>query len=182
MDRQRNVRISKFLSRVLRHRPEQIGINLSDAGWVEVDELLAACRRHGIELTREELDEVVATNDKQRFAFSEDGKRVRATQGHSIPVELGYRPVMPPETLYHGTAERNLMSIRQHGLKRGRRRQVHLSPDPETAVKVGQRHGKPVVFRVNARAMHDDGHEFFLSVNGVWLTDHVPADYISLAE
>lgn len=176
----RHVRVSKFLSLVLRHEPERIGIKLDSAGWVDVQELLDACRREGIPIDLEELKDVVATNPKQRFAFSEDGLRIRASQGHSVPVDLGYQPEAPPETLYHGTARRGLASILKQGLVRGQRHHVHLSTTPETAVKVGQRHGRPVVLEVRAGQMHRDGHVFYLSDNGVWLTEHVPPEYLSV--
>lgn len=171
-------KISKFLSLVLRHRPEQIGIQLNAAGWVAVDELLAACRTHGHAITLAELQFIVANNDKQRFSFSADGSLIRANQGHSIEVELGYEPATPPATLYHGTAERFLDSIKAQGLLKGRRHHVHLSADEATALKVGQRHGKPVVLQVQAEVMHREGFQFYLSENGVWLTEHVPVHYL----
>ena len=175
--RRRNV--SKFLSYVLRHNPDTIGIELDEAGWVDVNELLAGCERNGRHLTREELAEVVATNDKQRFAFSQDGRSIRASQGHSIPVDLGYAPTPPPAVLYHGTVEGNLPAITREGITKGDRHAVHLSPDRETAAKVGSRHGRPVVLEIDAAAMHADGHRFYLSANGVWLTEHVPPAYVS---
>ena len=172
------VRTSKFLSLVLRHRPELIGISLDPAGWVSVNELLRACRAHGRAITPDELRDLVATSDKQRFAFSEDGERIRANQGHSVAVELGYSPAAPPDTLYHGTVGKFLPSIREGGLKKGDRHHVHLSPDEETARKVGQRRGKPVILKVESGRMHREGHQFFLSTNGVWLIEHVPPEYL----
>lgn len=172
------VKISKFLSLVLRHEPEKIGLSLDAAGWVAVDELLAACRSHGTAISREQLNEVVASNDKKRFSFSEDGCLIRANQGHSIEVELGYEPATPPVTLFHGTAERFLASIKEQGLLKGSRHHVHLSADIETATKVGQRHGKPVVLHVDAAKMQQDGFIFYFSTNGVWLTEHVPVSYL----
>ena len=166
------------MSYVLRHKPEAIGIILDKNGWVETSVLLEACRLHNHPLTREELEEVVRTNDKQRFAFSEDGSKIRASQGHSVEIELDYREIEPPELLYHGTATRFLASIQKKGLVKGNRHHVHLSGDTETAQKVGMRHGKPVVLQIAAWAMHSDGFVFYLSANGVWLTDHVPARYI----
>ena len=151
----KTVKISKFLSLVLRHQPEKIGLQLEAAGWVAVDELLAACRAHGRAITLAELQFVVANNDKQRFSFSADGSLIRANQGHSIEVELGYAPATPPATLYHGTAECFMGSIKAKGLLKGRRHHVHLSADEATAIKVGQRHGKPVVLQVQAGVMHD---------------------------
>jgi putative RNA 2'-phosphotransferase len=171
---------SKFLSLVLRHRPCTIGITLDAEGWVAVDELLAACSRHGKAISRELLDEVVRTNDKNRFAISPDGKRIRANQGHSVPVDLGLTPLEPPEYLYHGTVERFLPSIQQGGLVRGRRHHVHLSGDVETARRVGRRRGQPVVLVIEAGRMFHEGHLFYRSENGVWLTDVVPACYLRI--
>lgn len=174
------VRDSKFLAGVLRHNPGKIGIELDAAGWVDVDVLLAALKRRGRRIGRDRLDFVVAHNNKKRFEFDESGTRIRASQGHSVPVELGYEPLTPPETLYHGTATRSLDSIFAEGLKPGSRHHVHLSRDVETATKVGSRHGKPAVLLVAAARMHADGHVFFRSTNGVWLTEHVAPQYLSL--
>jgi putative RNA 2'-phosphotransferase len=175
----RQVTISKFLSLVLRHKPERIGIRLDEAGWTSVSELLAACNAHGFSLKHEELHRVVENNDKKRFAFSADGSRIRASQGHSIQVELDYAPAVPPEILYHGTAERFLSSIKEGGLIKGRRHHVHLSSEEPTARAVGQRYGKPVVLKINSGLMHEEGFEFYRSANGVWLTEHVPVRFIS---
>jgi putative RNA 2'-phosphotransferase len=174
----RTVKISKFLSLVLRHQPEKIGLRLDEQGWTPVERLIEASRENGIEFTLEELQHVVANNDKKRFAFSPDGLLIRASQGHSIEIELGYEPAEPPEALYHGTAERFLTSIRQQGLIKGKRHHVHLSADVETAMKVGQRQGKPVALRVEAGRMRRDGLIFYLSENGVWLTERVPLQYL----
>lgn len=174
----REIKISKFLSLVLRHKPEEIGLKLDEAGWVPVAELMAACRDNDFEFTAEELRRVVANNDKKRFSFSEDEILIRANQGHSVEVELGYQPAMPPETLFHGTADRFLDSIKKQGLLKGKRHHVHLSADTETAANVGQRHGKPVVLKVNAGQMLQDGFVFYISTNGVWLTEHVPVSYL----
>ncbi|MEN6494028.1 MAG: RNA 2'-phosphotransferase [Thermoguttaceae bacterium] len=176
------VQLSKFLSYVLRHRPDSVGLSLDEAGWVSVDELLEAARRHGQPFSRAELDEVVATNDKKRFSFSPDRLRIRASQGHSVPVELGLEPLEPPELLYHGTVARFLDSIRRQGLLRGSRHHVHLSPDRETAQKVGSRRGRPVVLVVEASRLHGAGCPFFRSANGVWLTEHVPPEYLRFPE
>ncbi len=176
--RNRLVRTSKFLSLVLRHKPEVIGLELDDAGWAPVSELVRRAREHGRELSESTIREVVETNDKRRFSLSADGTRIRARQGHSIRVDLGLEPVTPPGVLYHGTARRFLRSIRRQGLLRGERHHVHLSPDEATAHAVGRRHGRPVVLRVDAGRMHADGHAFYLSENGVWLTDQVPAEYL----
>jgi putative RNA 2'-phosphotransferase len=169
---------SKFLSYVLRHAPESIGLALDANGWASVDELLAKAEGVGKRLDRAALKEIVATSDKKRFTLSEDGSRIRAAQGHSVDVALGLEPVAPPETLYHGTATRFLEAIRAEGLKAGGRQQVHLSADAATATAVGSRHGKPVVLRVAAGVMHAAGHAFFRADNGVWLTDHVPPQFL----
>jgi putative RNA 2'-phosphotransferase len=174
----RVVRISKFLSLVLRHQPEKIGLKLDHEGWASVSKLLTACEAHGFPLTPEELQEVVRSNDKKRFSFSTDMLLIRANQGHSVTVELGYEPRQPPPVLYHGTAERFLSSIRQQGLIKGRRHHVHLSDNTETAETVGRRYGKPVVLRIESERMQSDGYLFFRSDNGVWLTESVPAEYI----
>ena len=174
----RLVQTSKFLSFVLRHRPEEIGLLLDDSGWADVEELIAAANRHGRKLNRALIEEVVEKNDKKRFTLSADGTRIRAAQGHSRPVDLGLEPIEPPDTLYHGTATRVVDSILSEGLSRGQRQHVHLSPDEQTAVAVGRRHGKPVVLHVKAGAMHRAGHLFYLSDNGVWLTAHVSAEFV----
>jgi putative RNA 2'-phosphotransferase len=176
------VKTSKFLSLNLRHEPERVGIKLDNAGWVSVDELLEAVNRHGISLTLEGLKEVVATNDKKRFAFSEDGLKIRASQGHSVEVELKYQPEVPPEFLYHGTPEKFVASIRATGLNKGERHDVHLSPDAATATKVGQRRGQPVVLKIRAGEMHRAGHVFRRSANNVWLVDFVPAEFIEFEQ
>jgi putative RNA 2'-phosphotransferase len=169
---------SKFLSFVLRHQPESIGIKLDAGGWVAVDTLLARCRAHGRPLSRETLETIVATSPKRRFALSDDGTRIRASQGHSVAVELGYAPAAPPECLYHGTVASSLPAIRKGGLQRMKRHHVHLSTEAETAHAVGARRGRPVILRIAAGRMHRDGHVFYLSANGVWLTDHVPPQYV----
>jgi putative RNA 2'-phosphotransferase len=173
------VRVSKRLSYVLRHRPSSIGVTLDDAGWADVARLLAALAAHGLPLTRAELDHVVATNDKQRFAFDASGTRIRASQGHSRPVDLGCVPETPPSELFHGTVARFVPAILAEGLKPGRRHAVHLSADVATARVVGGRRGDPVVLRVDAAAMAGDGHRFTRSANGVWLVDAVPPRYLS---
>jgi putative RNA 2'-phosphotransferase len=172
------VRISKFLSLVLRHKPETIGLSLDRRGWARVDELIAAANRAGVPLDQALLRQVVEQNDKQRFALSHDGLRIRASQGHSLPVDLGLEPLVPPQFLYHGTASRFLNSIRRQGLVPRGRMHVHLSPDEPTALRVGKRHGKPVVLTVQAGRMHRDGFRFYLSANGVWLTGKVPVEYL----
>jgi putative RNA 2'-phosphotransferase len=178
MNEKDKTRTSKFLSLVLRHEPEKIGLQLDAAGWVEVEVLLTALARHGKPLNRPGLETIVATSEKKRFAFSEDGRRIRASQGHSVEVELGYSAQTPPDRLYHGTATRFLEAIRREGLIKGERHHVHLSREQETARQVGMRHGKPAILIVDSAAMHASGHAFFLSENGVWLTAHVPAEFL----
>lgn len=169
--------LSKFLSLILRHRPEVIGIELDEHGWANVDELIA-----GISSTRpfymEILEEIVRTDSKQRYSFNEDKTLIRANQGHSIPVDVELERVTPPEILYHGTGEKYVSLIDCQGLLRRSRLYVHLSGDRATAEKVGMRHGRPVVYVVKSREMSDDGYEFFRSLNGVWLTKVVPAKYL----
>ena len=172
------VKLSKFMSLVLRHKPEEIGLALDENGWAHVAELIARANLKGVRLTHSDLRTIVEKNDKKRFALSDDGTRIRASQGHSIKVDLALTPVAPPARLFHGTASRFVESIRAQGLLRGRRQHVHLSPDETTATRVGQRHGKPVVLQVRAGQMHQAGRQFFLSANGVWLTEHVPAEYL----
>jgi putative RNA 2'-phosphotransferase len=169
---------SKFLSLVLRHDPARIGITLDAAGWTEVDALLAACAAHGVAITRGQLAEIVAHSDKQRFALSADGERIRANQGHSVEVALGLAPQAPPARLYHGTVRAALDAIRATGLERRARHHVHLSADRETATKVGARRGAPVILTIRADEMAAAGHTFYRSDNGVWLTDHVPPGFI----
>ncbi|MGW3337232.1 RNA 2'-phosphotransferase [Streptomyces sp. NPDC001009] len=180
MDDRRTVKVSKYLSKHLRHQPERIGLTLDPAGWVGIDTLLAAAAAHGFPVTRAELDHVVAVNDKRRFAV-EDG-RIRASQGHSVEVALGLPPATPPPYLYHGTVARSLDAIRAEGLRPMDRHDVHLSADRETATRVGARRGQPVVLAVDAAAMHHDGHVFHVSANGVWLTSAVPPRYLRFSE
>lgn len=176
MDARRTVKVSRYLSRHLRHQPERIGLALDRNGWVEIDTLLAAAAAHGFPLSRAELDHVVATNDKQRFTI--EGTRIRAAQGHSVEIDLALPAVTPPPYLYHGTVARHLAAIRVEGLRPMNRHDVHLSPDRETAIRVGARRGRPVVLTVNAAAMHHDGHVFHVSSNGVWLTKSVPPRHL----
>jgi len=173
------IKLSKFLSLVLRHQPEIIGISLDEQGWVDVNELRKKSAAYGKVFTMEMLEYIVDTNSKKRFAFSEDKRKIRASQGHSVDVDLGYEPQTPPEILYHGTATHFVESILKSGLNKRKRTHVHLSADRETAIKVGQRHGKPVIFEVAAQKMQAAGHEFYLSENGVWLTDVVPAAFLT---
>ena len=173
------VHLSKFLSFVLRHKPDAIGLTLDPQGWVSIDELVEKGNAAGTRLGREELLHVVATSDKKRFSVSDDGQRIRAAQGHSVAVELGLSPQEPPSILYHGTATRFVHSILSEGLKPQARQQVHLSVDEATAHRVGQRHGKPVILKIEALRMHAKGFNFFLADNGVWLTDQVPPEFLA---
>lgn len=171
---------SKFLSLVLRHQPEVIGITLSQDGWADIDELIEKSRRKNVVLTHDSIMEIVTTSDKQRFKVSEDGGRIRANQGHSVSVDVGLSEQVPPETLFHGTADRFIVSIREEGLRPGSRQHVHLSVDQATAMKVGARHGKPIVLIIRSGVMHRDGSRFFRSENGVWLVQHVPVKYLDI--
>ncbi|MGZ5248244.1 MAG: RNA 2'-phosphotransferase [Flavitalea sp.] len=174
------VRISRFLSLVLRHKPEQIGLELDSSGWADVNLLIQKCNQSDIPLSLEVLKHIVETNSKKRFAFNAQQNKIRASQGHSIEVSLELKPVKPPEILYHGTAERFVPSILQAGLMKQQRQHVHLSQTIETALDVGLRHGKPVVFEVLSREMYEDKFEFYRSENGIWLTKSVPAKYLTV--
>ena len=177
------VSTSKFLSLVLRHQPEVIGMTLDAEGWLDINALIAAANDHGTTMTLELLHDVVATNDKKRFALSDDGLRIRASQGHSVGgVDLKLEEQKPPETLYHGTVAAFIESIRSTGLEKRSRNHVHLSADEATATKVGSRRGKPIILCVDAAAMHQAGHCFFLSANGVWLVDAVPTSFLSIPD
>lgn len=180
MDDRRTVKVSKYLSKHLRHQPERIGITLDPQGWISVTTLLAAAEAHGFPINREELEHVVTTNDKQRFALDGQGTdtRIRAQQGHTVEVDLDLPVATPPDRLYHGTVDRSLTAVLHEGLRPMDRHAVHLSPDHETATRVGARRGKPVVLTVDAGAMHRDGHSFHVSGNGVWLVDTVPPQYL----
>lgn len=179
MNEKQTKRIGKFISLILRHDPEKIGLQLDAAGWANVDELLAGLKRKGRGMSFAQLQELVATNDKQRYSFNDDQTQIRANQGHSLKLDLQLEPVEPPVQLYHGTATRFLDLIHEQGLLKGSRHHVHLSADIETAHKVGSRHGKPVILTVDAQAMFRAGYAFYCSENGVWLADSVPAVYLS---
>src|SRR4029079_18427500 len=170
----RLITISKYLAKYLRHAPDELGLTLQPGGWVPVDDLLTAAEAHGFAISYDELIECVETSDKKRFSFDDTGDLIRANQGHSVEVDLQLAETEPPDVLYHGTVERFLVSIMAEGLKKGKRHHVHLSKDTETARKVGARRGKPIILQVDARRMHVEGFKFFLSVNGVWLTEVVP--------
>lgn len=178
MNEQHKKKTSKFLSYILRHHPELINLNLDENGWANVDELIIKSTNDSQGFTFEELDEIVETNDKKRFIFNEDKTRIRANQGHSIDINLALIPQQPPEFLYHGTAQSNIDSILEKGIEKRNRQHVHLSQDIETATKVGMRHGKPIILTINTEKMFDDGIEFYLSENNVWLTDFVDIKYI----
>jgi len=172
-------RIGKFLSLVLRHQPETIGIELDEQGWANVKELIEKCKKHRYHFSMEDLIEIVETNDKKRYSFNEKRNKIRANQGHSIDINLALQPVEPPEYLYHGTAKRFLSSIREKGILKGTRQHVHLSKELDTAVKVGARHGKPAILTILSGQMYREGIQFYCSDNGVWLTDYIDVKYIS---
>ncbi|MBW4488256.1 MAG: RNA 2'-phosphotransferase [Trichocoleus desertorum ATA4-8-CV12] len=180
MNRDRLVKVSKYLSKHLRHQPERLNLALGAGGWVAVDELLTACAQHQFPISREELEAVVATSDKKRFSFDSTGELIRANQGHSVEVDLQLEPQLPPDILYHGTGDRAVEMILQSGLHKMSRHHVHLSQDVETARKVGARHGRPVVFAIDAAAIHQAGYLFFCAENGVWLVDHIPSEYLTI--
>ncbi|MBT6155717.1 MAG: RNA 2'-phosphotransferase [Planctomycetaceae bacterium] len=170
---------SKFLSLILRHKPETIGMQLDADGWLDINSLIENANKRGNNISLELLHEVVAANDKQRFALSENGLRIRANQGHSLPdIDLRLLPTTPPNLLFHGTVAQFLPSIREQGLQKRSRNHVHLSSDQETATKVGMRRGKPVVLSIASADMHNAGYRFFLSANHVWLVDSVPIEFI----
>ena len=172
--------ISKFMSLVLRHQPQHIGLTLNAAGWADVADLLARAGGAGRAITRDQLNEVVATSDKRRFALSDDGLRIRANQGHSVEVDLGLPPVTPPEFLFHGTASRFVASVMATGLERRSRHHVHLTEDVTIGRAVGARYGVPVILRIAAGEMAAHGHVFFRSANDVWLVEEVPARFIEV--
>jgi putative RNA 2'-phosphotransferase len=173
-------RVSKFLSLVLRHRPEKINLVLDENGWANVNDLVEKSAKFGNRLSLTELEEIVATNDKKRFSFDETNTKIRANQGHSVKVEIEFEEKIPPAILYHGTAERNLNSILENGLTKMRRHHVHLSSDTETARKVGIRYGKPVILEIEAARMSGQGCKFYISANGVWLVDEVPPQFLKV--
>jgi len=176
------IKVSKFLSLVLRHKPERIELLLDQGGWAKVDELLLKANQAGVSLNKDLLQWLVDNNDKQRFSFCQDRQRIRANYGHSIPVDLDFVPSKPPEFLFHGTATRFVESIKRQGLVPRKRNHVHLSLDPQTAIMVGRRHGKPIVLTIQAGRMYECGFQFFRSTNGIWLTERVPAEHILFPE
>jgi putative RNA 2'-phosphotransferase len=178
MNPKRTKEISKLCSFLLRHKPEAAHLIMDENGWVAVDQLLENCAKYQFEFSLDELEIAVETNNKKRFTFNDDKTKIRANQGHSIDVNVELKPTVPPEFLYHGTAEQNLESILKNGIQKRNRLHVHLSADVETAKNVGTRHGKPVIFKIAALKMHQDGLLFYLSQNGVWLTDFIDPEYI----
>lgn len=174
--------LSKFLSFVLRHDPASIELSLDEAGWADIEQLLKSARAHGTEISSEELFEIVETSDKKRFSLSADKSSIRANQGHSIKVSLGYEASVPPLFLLHGTAKRFCSAIMNEGLKKMDRHHVHLTESVQTAKSVGTRYGELVLLKVRSRDMHEQGYKFFLSDNNVWLTEHVPVEYLEYFE
>ncbi len=179
MNEKQQKRIGKFISLIIRHEPQKIGLTLDDAGWANVNELLAGLKSKNHEISFDQLKELVASNDKQRYSFNEDQTRIRANQGHSLNLDLQLEAQEPPEMLYHGTATRFLDSINEKGLVKGSRHHVHLSSNESTAQQVGSRHGKPVVLKIASGEMYKNGYMFYCSENLVWLTDQVPTEFIS---
>lgn len=179
MDR-RLIKISKYLSYHLRHRPDLLGLKLAPGGWVEVDRFLAAANRHNFSLTETELKQVVEQNDKQRFSFNDWGNLIRANQGHSVTVNLQLKPIAPPKILYHGTHRSVVSAIQKRGLRKMNRHHVHLSADIATAISVGARRGDPVIFQIDALKMSQANYQFYRSENGVWLTEFVPVTYLKI--
>ena len=179
MNEEKRIRCSKFLALILRHQPESVGLTLEPEGWAPVDDVLAACRKKNRALSFEELEELLALDEKKRYSLDESRTKIRANQGHSAAVELTFEERTPPALLYHGTVDRFLTSIFEQGLKPRSRHHVHLTENLETARKVGARRGKPVILTVNAEAMARAGHRFYVSENDVWLTDAIPPEFLS---
>lgn len=180
MNEKRRTKISKFLSLILRHKPEEINLSLDENGWAAVSELLAKSAAKNFDFTFVELEETVATNDKKRFVFDETKTKIRASQGHSITVDAGFEEEAPPKILYHGTAEKNLDSILRTGLEKRARHHVHLSTEIETARNVGTRYGKPLILAIDVERMAAQNHKFYVSENGVWLVESVPPEFLEV--
>lgn len=174
----RLVRTSKFLSYVLRHEPESLGLELDPGGWVDLNALIERARADGHSIDRARLEEVIAHGEKERFTLSEDGTKIRANYGHSIDVDLDLTPTSPPPRLYHGTAEHTVPAIREEGLRPQSRQYVHLSSTREEAARVGSRHGTPAVLTIDAQALHDADHTLYCSTDAVWLTNRVPPQFV----
>ncbi len=172
--------LGKFISLILRHKPETIGIELDERGWADVNELIAGVQKTSPDFNMEVLEEIVRSNSKQRYSFNDDHTKIRANQGHSIQVDVELKEETPPAILYHGTGEKSVASIQEQGLLPQSRLYVHLSKDKSTAINVGSRHEKPVFFTVQSGSMHEEGYKFFLSENGVWLTKNVPQKYLRI--
>ena len=171
--------VSRFISLILRHKPETINITLDKNGWANVQELIQGIQKHYPNFNFDVLKQIVNTDDKQRYSFNEDSTKIRANQGHSVPVDVELKEYEPPDFLFHGTGAKYTSSIEQQGLIPKSRLYVHLSEDVTTAIKVGQRHGIPIVYMVDAKRMFKDGYKFYLSNNNVWLTKEVPIEYLS---
>ncbi|MFT8350599.1 RNA 2'-phosphotransferase [Clostridium saccharoperbutylacetonicum] len=179
MVRKEEMQISKFISLILRHKPEEIGLKLDEYGYIKTSDLIKGLNLKGYRVTISDIERIVAEDNKQRYSFNEDKSKIKANQGHSIAVNLELQPIEPPKVLYHGTATRFSESICKEGIKKQNRQYVHLSSDVETATKVGKRHGELVIFRIDSDQMYKDGYKFYLSENKVWLTDYVPIEYLS---
>ncbi|MFB5652563.1 RNA 2'-phosphotransferase [Leptospira wolffii] len=173
-------KISKHISYVLRHNPDSIGLKLDSHGWADVKELISKSEDHGIYCSIETIHRILVQSKKSRFELSSNGKRIKAKHGHSIQVEIGLLPNFPPSILYHGTTLKNIESIKENGILRMSRVYVHLSTNPIEARKIGERHGKPLVFAIKAQEMHRNGYEFYISDNNIWLTKVVPKEFISI--
>lgn len=180
MGNKNDTKVSKVMSLVLRHQPESIGVRIDGEGWCNIEELIIGINKKGYKINRDDIERIVKEDNKQRYSFNEDKSKIRANQGHSIPVDLGLKEVKPPDVLYHGTAEHVLAKILASGIKKQSRQYVHLSKDEETALVVGKRHGKPVILKIDSKMMYEDGIMFFISENGIWLTDFVDKKYITL--
>lgn len=178
MNNKQAEKISKLISLVLRHKPEVLGLELDEHGWADTHKLLNGLYTHGYELTMDDLEFIVNTDNKQRYSFSDDKKLIRANQGHSIPVDVELEEKIPPNILYHGTGKKYEESIDKHGILKLSRLYVHLSDNKDTAKNVGKRHGVPVIYAIDCKSMVEDGYTFYQSVNGVWLTEYVPFKYL----
>lgn len=174
----KDVELGKFISLILRHKPQVIGITLDQNGWADTQELLAGINASGRYIDMEILERIVRKNNKKRYSFNEDKSRIRANQGHSISVNVEMKEMTPPDELYHGTADRFLDSIREKGILKMNRQYVHLSADAETAKAVGKRHGKPIVLVIDTKKMAEDGYTFWLSDNGVWQSEDIKWEYV----
>ncbi|AGF57539.1 putative RNA 2'-phosphotransferase [Clostridium saccharoperbutylacetonicum] len=179
MIRKEDMSISKFISLILRHKPEEIGLKLDEYGYIKTSDLIKGLNLKGYKVTISDIERIVAEDNKQRYSFNEDKSKIKANQGHSITVNLELQPIEPPKVLYHGTATRFSERICKEGIKKQNRQYVHLSSDVETATKVGKRHGELVIFKIDSDEMYKDGYKFYLSENKVWLTDYVPIKYLS---